>query len=44
MRLMETTAGAPVSIGELRHEGFDLDCILWLAKKGLRRIVRVSHE
>jgi len=37
--LMEITAANPVSIGELRDRGFDLDCILWLAKKGLRRIL-----
>ena len=39
-RLLELTAQSPVSIGELRHEGFNLDSILWLAKKGLRRIIQ----
>lgn len=37
--LLEVTSVHPVSVGDLRHEGFDLDCILWLAKKGLRHIV-----
>ena len=42
IRLMVTTADAPVSIGELQQEGFELDCILWLAKKGLRRIIQIG--
>jgi glycosyltransferase involved in cell wall biosynthesis len=39
-RLLKLTAQSPVSVGELLHEGFDLHSILWLAKKGLRRIVQ----
>jgi glycosyltransferase involved in cell wall biosynthesis len=40
--LLEITASHPVSVGDLRQEGFELDCILWLAKKGLRHIVSVQ--
>jgi D-inositol-3-phosphate glycosyltransferase len=39
--LLNITSSHPISIGDLRQEGFDLDCILWLAKKGLRRIVKI---
>jgi glycosyltransferase involved in cell wall biosynthesis len=41
--LLEITSARPVQVGELCHDGFDLDCILWLAKKGLRRIVRIPE-
>ena len=42
--LMILTLEAPVSIGELREEGFAIDSILWLAKKGLRRIVSSAPD
>jgi glycosyltransferase involved in cell wall biosynthesis len=41
--LLEITSARPVPVGELCQDGFDLDCILWLAKKGLCRIVRVPE-
>ena len=41
LQLLEMTSTVPIQIGELRQGGYDLDCILWLAKKGLRRIVRM---
>jgi glycosyltransferase involved in cell wall biosynthesis len=41
--LLEITSARPVPVGELCQDGFDLDCILWLAKKGLRRIVRIPE-
>jgi glycosyltransferase involved in cell wall biosynthesis len=42
--LLAITSANAVSIGELRHMGFELDCILWLAKKGIRRIVKMPLE
>lgn len=41
--LLDITSKQPVSVGDLRQEGFDLDCILWLAKKGLCRIVKAPR-
>jgi hypothetical protein len=42
--LLEITSIHPVSVGDLRHECFELDCILWLAKKGLRHIVSMPDN
>jgi glycosyltransferase involved in cell wall biosynthesis len=40
--LLEATAKQPYSIEDLQHEGFTLEEILWLAKKGLRRLVQTD--
>ncbi len=42
--LLARTASEPFSIGELMETGFTLEEILWLAKKGLRRIVCRDDE
>jgi glycosyltransferase involved in cell wall biosynthesis len=40
-KLLEITSAQAICIGELRQRGFELDCILWTAKKGLRRIIKI---
>jgi glycosyltransferase involved in cell wall biosynthesis len=42
-QLLEITSTHAMGIGELRQKGFGLDCILWTAKKGLRRIIKLPY-
>jgi glycosyltransferase involved in cell wall biosynthesis len=37
--LLNLCQRSPMAVGELRELGFSMDCILWVAKKGLGRII-----